>query len=176
MSGCAYNWGNEHRDLPGGYTEVALPIFKNRTNIVGIEPKFTNYLIREFARSKNVKIVDKQSAPVFIEGDLKDIQIIHEGQIDANVDQSLKTPLNTVLTTEYRMIMTAEVKLVRTSDLKVIWTGSFKNERTYNAPQVGLSGINSVNPLYNHSARIEIIDLIAQDMMAEAHDRMTENF
>lgn len=178
-TGCAYNWGNEHRDLPGGYTEVALPIFKNRTNIVGIEPKFTNYLVREFARSNNVKIVEKQSAPVFIEGELKNLQVIHEGQIDANDSvkaNPIKLPANTVLTTEYRMILTAEVKLVRTSDLKVIWTGSFKNERTYNAPQVGLAGINSVNPLYNHSARVEIIDLIAQDMMAEAHDRMTENF
>lgn len=178
-SGCAYNWGNEARELPGGYNEVAIPVFINRTNVVAIEPKFTNYLIREFARSNTVKIVSKNVAPVFIEGELKKLQVIHEGQIDANERAKanpIKLPDNTVLTTEYRLIMTANVKLVRTSDLKVLWAGEFKNERTYNAPQIGLEGINSANPIYNHSARVETIDLIAQDMMIEAHDRMTENF
>jgi hypothetical protein len=176
-TGCAYNWGNDQRDLPGRYTEVALPMFRNRTNVVGIEPKFTNYLVREFARSNAVKIVDKQAAPVFVDGELKSLQVIHEGQIDANSSENaIMLPDNTVLTTEYRLIMTAHIKLVRSSDLKVLWSGEFKNERTYNAPQVGLPGINSVNPLYNHTARLEVIDLIAQDMMTEAHDRMTENF
>ncbi|MNY58066.1 hypothetical protein D3C86_1943590 [compost metagenome] len=68
------------------------------------------------------------------------------------------------------------MKLVRQADGTELWSGSFSGERTYVAPQVTLAGVNSVNPLYNLSARRQNIDIMANDIMTEAHDRITENF
>ncbi|HRO68381.1 MAG TPA: hypothetical protein PL182_12500, partial [Pseudobdellovibrionaceae bacterium] len=62
------------------------------------------------------------------------------------------------------------------SDSEVVWEGRFRGERTYAAPQVHMAGVNSVNPLYNLSARRQNLDVLAQEMMIEAHSRMTENF
>lgn len=157
---------------------MAIPVFKNATQQVGIEGFFTNELIRQFNRSQVAKVADKSVAPVVIEGEIQSIQYVHGGQINANkeAENKINLPDNTVLTVEYRVLLKAHVLLRRVSDQQVMWQGDFANERVYTAPQVGLQVINSVNPLYNQSARMEVIELMAQDMMAEAHDRMTENF
>jgi hypothetical protein len=179
LSGCAYTFGYQQRNLPGGYTEVAVPVFKNQTQQVAIESYFSNALIRQFNRSKVAKIAPTTTAPVIIEGTIRSLKYLPGGQIDANrtdENSQVQLPVNTVLTVEYRVLMQTMVVLKRASDGKVLWSGGFENERVYTAPQVGLGTINSVNALYNHSARLEVIEQMAYDMMADAHDRMTENF
>lgn len=189
LTGCAYQFGSGERHLPGDYAEVAIPVFKNSTSQVGVETYFTNFLIREFNRSKIAHVVSRDTAPIVIEGNVTSIEYRHGGTTLGNCDPTdpltgakcretnkISIPMNTVLTTEYRVGVTADLKVIRTSDRKVLWTGSVSNERNYTAPQVGTAGINSVNALYNHSARMELIETLAQDMMAEVHDRMTENF
>ena len=159
---------------------MAVPMFKNKTDLVGIEAKFTNVLIHEFSRSKVSKLVAKQSAPVFIEGEIVSLEFVHDAQLDASKDDENPAnndlPKNTVLTSVYRSILNVNVKLIRTVDQRVLWTGGFKNERVYIAPQVKTPGANTVNPLYNHSAEVEVVELLAEDMMVEAHDRMIESF
>lgn len=178
LSGCSYRFGYEQRDLPEGYKQVAIPTFKNITQQVTIESYFTNELIRQFNRSQVAEVVGLNTAPVVVEGVIKNIQYKHESQIDSNKndEDKIDLPENTVLTVEYRVILSAEVALRRVSDQKILWQGGFSNERVYTPPQVGKAVINSVNPLYNQSARMEIFEQMARDMMAEAHDRMTENF
>lgn len=173
LTACAYHWGYKQKGLPGGYTEVAVPMFKNKTDLVGIEAKFTNLLIYEFSRSKVSKMVSKQSAPVYVQGEIVSLEFAHDAQLDGAKDS---LPPNTVLTSVYRATVKVEVKLIRAADQRVLWAGEFKNERVYIAPQVKLEGANTVNALYNHSAQIEVVELLAGDMMVEAHDRMIENF
>jgi hypothetical protein len=179
VGGCAYQFGYQERNLPGGYTEVAIPVFKNQTKQVAIEGYFSNALIRQFNRSQVAKIAPAATAPVIIEGSIRSLKYTPGGQIDANrtdENSQVQLPANTVLTVEYRVLMQASISLKRTSDGKILWQGGFENERVYTAPQVGLATINSANALYNHSARLEVIEQMAYDMMADAHDRMTENF
>ena len=107
------------------------------------------------------------------------VDYIATSQVDANREEEnikFNLPENTALTVAYRVLLKTHVELVRQSDQKVLWSSYFDNERVYTAPQVGLAVINSVNPLYNQSARLEVIEQMAHDMMADAHDRMTENF
>lgn len=176
LNGCAYQFGSGHRSLPGFHEEVAIPVFKNSTQQVGVESAFTNSLTREFSRSKVARVVGRNEAPVVIEGNIKSIIFRHGGKIDASDDAQVKIPDNTVLTSEYRVMVEANVSLVRQSDRKTLWTGDVRSERAYTAPQLGLPGMNSANALYNHSARMEVIQVLAQEMMNEIHDRMTENF
>ncbi|RME17139.1 MAG: hypothetical protein D6797_03085, partial [Bdellovibrio sp.] len=155
----------------------AIPMFKNKTIEPGIERFFTNQLIKEFARSKVATISSKALAPVVLEGTVEKLEFKHGGQISGSPDDtSNNLPTGAVLTTEYRIYVTVRLKLIRQSDKKVLWQSDFLGERVYAAPQIGLPVVNSANPLYNHSARHENIKLIAIDLMADAHDRLTENF
>lgn len=173
-SGCAYHFGLRERTLPGGYTEIAIPVFKNRTGEVGIEPVFTNALIRRFERSQAVRVLDKDSAPVVLEGTITRVETI----ASAPVDNTKLTPLpaDTVLDTVYRLVVSSQIVLKRKSDERVIWESTFTNERVYNPPRLGTGVVNSVNATYNQSARIENLSRLAEEMMTEAHDRITENF
>lgn len=172
LSGCAYKLGSTQRVIPGGYRQVSVPIFRNLTTEPGIEVAFTNALVHEFERSHSAKVVDPNRAEADVVGEITSLQYLSSGD---NVSSANFRP-EVVLRTSYRILMKAKVTLRRRSDQAVLWTGEFTGERTYTAPQVTLAGINSVNPLYNLSARRQNIDVIAGEMMAEAHDRISENF
>ena len=157
---------------------MAIPVFKNMSQEVSIERFFTNELVHQFGRSQVADVVDSADAPITIEGRITDIKYVHGGQVDGSKDSENKIgiPKNSVLSVEYRVLVSADILIRRNSDQKVLWQSRFNDESVYSAPQVGLNVVNSVNPLYNHSARMEVIEHMAHDMMAEAHDRMTENF
>src|SRR4051812_37988558 len=74
-SSCAYRWGFRERAVPGGYKQIAVPIFKNKTPEVGIETDFTNALIRQFERSQVAHIASRTIAPVRIDGLIEKIEI-----------------------------------------------------------------------------------------------------
>ncbi len=174
LSGCAYHFGLSERGLPGGYTQVAVPIFKNKSPEVGIEPFFTNSLIRRFARSQVARVTDKESAPVTLEGTILTVKTFSGAAKPSNELTTL--PQDTVITIEYRLVVTISVVLKRKSDEKIIWEGNFANEKVYAPPRLGTAIVNSANATFNQSARMETISRLADEMMAEAHDRITENF
>lgn len=175
-AGCAYKFGFSERTLPGGYTQLAIPVFKNATNEVGVEAPFTNALVRRFARSQVARVSDKESSPLTLEGTINSINVV-DGPKVTNQPGGLTTlPEQTVLTTEYRIVIATSLILRRKSDEKVMWQGSFSGEKIYAAPRIGTPVLNSANATYNHSARMHTIALLAEEMMTEAHDRITENF
>ncbi|MBX3022069.1 MAG: hypothetical protein KF799_10380 [Bdellovibrionales bacterium] len=174
--GCAYKLGLSERSLPGGYTQVAIPVFKNLSQDVGIEMYFTNSLIRRFARSQVASVANNEVSPVELVGTIRQV-VTEPGPAVTNDERQLRTlPDQVVLTTNYRLIVTADIILKRKSDDRVVWQGSFVNERVYEAPRIGMPIVNSANATYNQSVRNQTIAVLADEMMAEAHDRMTENF
>lgn len=172
--GCAYHLGTGTRTLPGGYRQVAVPIFKNRTHEVGSEVDFTNALIREFEQSKIVDVISPEMAPIQIEGTIESIR--YTPRATAQKKEIPALPENAILNTSYQVIAKVRLKVIRSSDSSVIWDGTVINEKSYSAPQVGTPVVNSSNVLYNQSARRTTLHLLAKDLMREAHDRMTENF
>lgn len=177
LGACAsYHLGSVGRSIPGGYKQISVPIFKNKTQETGIEMAFTNSLLQEFQRSKIVKVVDKNLSEVLIEGKIDSVEYQPAARKTSGDASAPFLPNGTVIATEYRILVWATVRIIRQADGLELWSGRFSGERTYSAPQVTLAGVNSVNPLYNLSARRQNIDVMASDMMAEAHDRMTENF
>lgn len=171
MSGCAYHFGGGDRSLPQGYKQLTIPIFKNLTQEVGIEVAFTNSLKQEFERSKVARLMEPSQAEVVLEGEIKSLTYGGTGKTEGG-----SLPTGTVLASSYDIYVVCSLTLRRQSDRSVLWSGDFSRGRSYGAPAVTLAGINTVNPLYNLSARRQNIDIIAGDMMAEAHDRITENF
>jgi TolB-like protein len=173
---CAYRLGIGNRAVPGGYKSVSVPMFKNRSMETGIEVSFTNAMLQQFQRSHVAKIVDDNLSEVRIEGEISEVRYLPGAKQVSGDAAAPYLPEGTVLATEYTILLSAKVRVVRRSDNIEIWAGKFDGERTYSAPQVTIAGLNSVNPLYNQSARRQNIDSLATDLMAEAHNRMTESF
>jgi TolB-like protein len=177
LTGCAaYRLGTASRSIPGGYKQISVPVFKNRTQETGIEVAFTNSMILEFQRSHIARVVDNSLSEVAVIGQIDSVQYLPGAKRTSGDSSAPFLPSGTVIATEYRILLTVTVRLVRQADGTELWVGTFNGERTYQAPQVTLAGVNSVNPLYNLSARRQNIDVMALDIMAEAHDRITENF
>ena len=175
-SSCAYRWGTGTRAVPGGYKSISIPVFKNRSYETGIEVYFTNALLQEFQRSKVAHVVDDELSEVRIEGEILDVRYLPGAKRIYKDPAVPYLPLDSVIATEYTILLTTKVKVVRRSDNIEVWSGRFDGERTYEAPKVTIAGLNSVDPLYNQSARRQYIEGLATDLMVEAHNRMTESF
>lgn len=173
-TGCAYSLGSGHRRLPGDASQVYVPIFKNLTFDPGLEVPFTNALIYEFERAQTAKSVGPEQAEVEVLGEIRRITTTLSGPRTDKSDPVM--PRGTVLASGYGLNVEVRVQVRRASDKSIIWEQVFTGERTYTAPAVLQGGLNTVNPLYNSSARRQNLEALASSMMAEAHDRITENF
>jgi len=174
-SSCAYHWGFPRQILLGGYDKIAIPIFKNKTKEAGAEVYFTNALIRNFERSRIASVQSVSGAPVTLLGEI--ISIKYKPIVSVEGGRELKKlPLKTVLTTSYAVYVLTRLSLQRNSDKKVIWSSSFNGESVYSSPQMESAVVNSLNALYNQSARYKELQKLSKIMMIEVHDRLTENF
>jgi hypothetical protein len=171
---CAYRMGYGDREIPGGYQAIAVPVFKNQTHESGIEVFFTNAMIRELERARIGRVADQASSQVTLEGRVMSVDYIPVNTVSEREAPYL--PANTILNTQYRVNVVVGMSLRRNSDQRVLWEGSFSREQSYLTPRIGIEGLTSANALYNHSARYQTIESMAADLMAEAHDRLTENF
>lgn len=173
---CAYRLGTSTRTIPGGGKTISIPVFLNRTAETGIEMSYTNALMQEFYRSKVARVTDKDTSDVILVGEIQKLEYLPGAKKVSGDSSAPFLAEGAVLATEYRILLTTAIKAIDRKTQKVLWSGQFSGERTYVTPQVTLTGVNSVNPLYNLSARRQNIEVMANDMMAEAHDRITENF
>ncbi len=179
-SGCGYQFGYGNRSLPMGVKSVYIPIFKNETYQTGAEVQFTNALIAEIHDSKIARIADKKSAEATLKGRVIRVDF-EQANIDSRTrDEDTKTsgirnlPRGTVITTEYLARITLEVQMYK--DGKLVWKQWLRDERLYDAPQLGLEGINTANANYNRTARERVVNDLARVMMHELYGRLTENF
>lgn len=172
FSACAYRVGAPDRMIPGGYKQLAVPIFRNHTQEVGIEVGFTNSLVTELERSRTARVVDAMHAEAQIDGEILSVQY----QAPSSDVTAPTLPTGSVLKTSYTIVVKSKVTLRRRADQQILWAGEFRGERTFTSSQVTQFGVNTVNPLYNLSARRQNIEQMATDLMAEAHDRMSESF
>ncbi len=161
---CAYRHGAPERSIPGGYQEVRVPIFKNLSQEVGIETSFTNAVIDEIAESRVARL--NSNAEVDIQGVIESVEYYRSGQ----------KPSQFGMATDYRVVIVIAMAVKKRADDQVLWSSKFTGERTFSAAQISAPIVNSANPLYNLSARRRNIAELAQDIVAEATDKMTENF
>jgi hypothetical protein len=176
-AGCSYRWGFRERAVPGGYKQVAVPTFKNKSQQVGIETDFTNALILQFERSQVAAVTSKAVAPVRIDGEISKVTVTGTGGgLLGGADPTNPLPTDATLWTEYQIDVETKIFVRRQSDEKILWQGSFHDQKNYQSPRIGEPVVNSANATYNASALRHTMADLAEQMMAEAHDRITENF
>lgn len=181
LTSCAYKVGQKFRSLPGGYQKLTIPIIKNKSFEPGAEAIFVQALKEEFLRSTVLKVVTANEAQVRLEGEIDSIKNDPSGSELKAEDNPTNTgsnflPMGTVLTTSYNLTMTVNLRLVKISTKEVLWQSQFVSTRPYNASRVTVAGVNSVNPIYNQSAKKIIIETISADLSNQIHNNLTENF
>lgn len=197
QTGCAsYHLGHYRRTLPGGYDTVAIPMFQNKTVEVGIETFFTKALRTEFERSGLAKVMSKNDAQVVLEGTITKLAFVgSNGTQYGDTNLQTKNPLpdptstppglvtnlnplprGTTLNKTYSSTVFVTIVARKTADNSILWQGDFTSQRNYSAPLIGTPSLTSSNALYNQNSRDNTLERQAEDLMSEAHDRLTENF
>lgn len=174
LSSCSYQWGNQGQRLPGGYKKIAVPVFRNNTSEQGIESFFTNAILKRLSQSSVFEITNMDGAEVILEGNIEKIVVTRSGDIDS--ESKLILPDYVVLSSTNTVELYVSLVLRHSASGKSLWQSSFVTSVSYKAAQVGAPVINSINPLYNKSARSENLALAAEDLMASAYSRLTESF
>ena len=173
FAGCAYRFSGHDRRLPGGYDRISVPMFKNLTQETDVETYFTTAILEELQRDPFSKIVSKEEAQVVLEGSLNNVQFVQEAAEERAVPGQER---KVFLVGGYRIFVTVAMQLKRVSDQKLLWSGTFGGEKQYPAPQVTAEGLDTANPNYNHSARLQNLKILAKDVMTQAYINLTENF
>lgn len=176
FSGCAYEVGYQKRALLGKYKSVAVPVFKNQTQVTGVETYFTSTLIKEFERIKTVKVTSKSASPVYIKGSIDEILIEGMSPIQGGAEPFDRLPREAALYSVYRLKLKLKIQVLRRDDQVVVWNESFSREKVYKAPQIESPTINSANALYNESAKQASLSEMADELMTDIYDRLTESF
>jgi len=183
FTACSYQWGNRNESLPGKYSEIAVPVFKNQTQEVGAEIYFTNAIIEELSRNPSSKLTSQEYAEVVLEGEVRSLAVVGEGLATFKDPANCPTvgtanclPSGTELANTYRMDVIINIRIRRKVDRQVIWSKSLSGQRSFASTKLAAYPGNSANPLYNQSALHINLKLMAEQMMSQAYFSLTETF
>ncbi|MCH2533802.1 MAG: LPS assembly lipoprotein LptE [Bdellovibrionales bacterium] len=174
--GCAYEVGYQKRALLGNYKQVAIPVFENKSQITGPEKYFTSTLIKEFERIQTVNVTSKSKAPVFIKGSINEVTVEGLSPIQGGAEPFDRLPKEAALYSVYRIKVRLAIAVLRRDDQVVLWSENFNREKVYKAPQIESPIINSANAVYNESAIQSSLSEVADELMTDVYDRLTESF
>jgi len=118
-SGCGYSFrGN----LPGHIKTVAVPMFKNKTEAVGLENTITSAVISAFSNGGRLRIAPAEEADSILEGEIVGYQLDGAGfDRNSNVQAyHLRVVLNVVFRdVRQNKVLWEEKGLTQTSDFQV---------------------------------------------------------
>ena len=118
-AGCGYSFrGN----LPGHLKTVAVPVFKNRTEVAGLETTITSAVISAFSSGGRLRVVPVEQADSILEGEIVGYQIDGAGfDRNANVQAyHLRVVLNVAFRdVRQNKLLWQEKGLTQTSDFQV---------------------------------------------------------
>jgi outer membrane lipopolysaccharide assembly protein LptE/RlpB len=155
LSACGYHFPGGGSSLPPHIKTIAVPVFGNQTQEVGVENDFTNQVVFEFTRSGILKVL-APPADATLKGKIQAILV-------SPVAYSAQ-----VVATERRVTLRLSVSLVETATGKVLWQdGSMVDTEVFPVAADALS---------TETARREAIRRIAERMTLEIHNRALENF
>lgn|SRR5690349_6848416 len=119
FTSCGYGFrGN----LPSHIKTVAVPVFKNRTEVAGLENTITSAVISAFSSGGRLRVVPAEQADSILEGEILSYQVDGAGfDRNANVQAyHLRVVLNVALRdVRENKVLWKETGLTQTSDFQV---------------------------------------------------------
>ncbi len=155
-TGCGYGFRGTVSYLPKDIKTVAVPYLENDTAEAGLETTITEAIIREFNRSKLLRLADVGEADVVLRGKIKAVST------RAVSFQDARTAL------QRRVIVNCDIELVRRDNRKLIWRGR------------GISAgedydVDTDNQVTEDN-REQALEDVAKNLALKIHDGIFENF
>ncbi len=156
ISSCGYNFVGMGSALPTDIKELDIPLFANKTSHTGIENTITNALIREFNRSKRLRVVHAELADAVILGVVKAISA------------SPLTYSETKVVIENRLTLYMDVTMKRNDNGKILWRDpNISHYQDYSV----VSDITQ-SERNKEEAIVKVVEILSQKI----HNRIFENF
>jgi hypothetical protein len=105
--------------LPSSIKTIAIPLFEDRSNWVGVQEQLTNAVINAFVEDNSLQVVDNED-----EGDLVlrgTILSVHPQTTSVSGDET---------TTEERYVVTVKIECYNRQTDKLLWSGNLSDYGT----------------------------------------------
>lgn len=147
---CGYRFVGQETNLPVDIKTLAIPIFANQTDQLGLESEITRALRERFISSKRLVIGEEKSADLLLQGKVKSF-----GTISVAVTKGL------LVTSGYRAMITIELTLKRQQDGQVLWKDEMSEGWNYPV------GADLMQTDFNKKEAIRQITLLLADRVHE---------
>lgn len=109
LSACGYHFVGRETNLPPDISSLAIPIFTNYTDQLGLESEITRALLERFISSKRLIVQEEKTADAILTGQVKSFQTI-----------SVAVTKGFLVTSGYRAIITIEIMLKKKSNGEIL--------------------------------------------------------
>ena len=150
LAGCAYSW---RPSVPAGMRTVAVPTFRNSTDVTELGAAVTRQVLREFQREGKFRIVRLDDAALEVQGEMK----------SAKSDSVAYQRSTGARTREHRFVAKAVVSFIDRKSGRVL-----VDNRTYTAETTFLANDDVLTGERDASGRLaeEIARQVVDDALA----------
>ena len=157
LTSCGYQFKNQKSKLPDNIRSIAVPIFKNDTNEVGLEDVLTTEIISVFNRRQTLKVKSTNTADSKLIGTIRSI---YYSPVSFSSDERAS---------ERRVRLHVDVQLKESSTGKVIWS------------HAGLTYLETYPVIQTEPQRTEFnknaaLQQIAENLAEKLHDYLFIDF
>lgn len=156
IAACGYHFAGQANNLPPEIRSIAIPVFENRSLEPRIENDFTNDLIFEFTRSKQLAIAEEKDADAILTGVITQVgteTIAHTAK---------------VASAERRVYVRLNVQLQRSDNGEILWS-----DRSFYEKEEYIVASEKAKTEANKRAAIQ---LIAERAAEKIHNRIFQGF
>lgn len=147
---CGYRFVGQETNLPGDIKTLAIPLFANQTDQLGLESEITQALRERFISSKRLVIREEKSADLLLKGKVKSFNTT-----------SVAVTKGLLVTSGYRAMITIEITLKRLQDGQVLWKDEMSEGWNYPV------GADLMQTDYNKKEAIRQIALLLAERVHE---------
>ncbi len=117
---CGYRFVGQETNLAADIKTLAIPLFANQTDELGLESEITQALRERFISSKRLVIQREKTADFILKGKVKSFNTT-----------SVAVTKGLLVTSGYRAVITIEVMLQRARDGQVFWRDEISDGWNY---------------------------------------------
>lgn len=175
FSGCGYHFSQALKPefQPAKEQGIFIPVFSNKTDEVGVEPIFTNALVRELQSRGEIVITDSKHAAIELAGVIN--KITYDGK--AFTLPGYKGLIaSRAIPYQVEVVVNISFVLFDSKTRKVLWSGNYTGSRPVITPvnrTYDFQAPSSIGP-YTQSVVQSEYPVIARIIMRDVYDNMIE--
>ena len=166
LASCGYHFSGEGAGPKPGLTNIAIPVFQNKTSEPNLGAKLAEALRQEFILKGNMKVVPVEEAEAVFKGIVTSIRIIP-------VAHHAVSAVSNQVTVDNMLMLTVDIRCEEKKTHKILWRNpTFVVRQLY---QINNNALQP-DPVTGFDNRQAALDFLAEDMSRRVHDNFLSNF